>query len=306
MENFIRYPKIFALGHKENEDIFINPDDTIVIEEKIDGANFRFMIKNGNIIFGSRTQQLTSDNIAKNFMRCIEYVREQTKKCNLKDYGGMIFFGECCVKHTLTYDWDKIPPFLGFDVMSIKEHWFKCRKNVEKMYKELGLQCVPLIKMCSSKDITSYEDKDVPVSEYAPRSKPEQQCEGVVFKNEDTGIRAKYVRAEFKEENRTTFGGSVKYTEDDTGKVVCKYCVNPRIDKCIFKLIDEGLKLEMTLMKYLPRFVYRDIMEEHGNDILFSKMTINFQQLNKQITRRCLNVLQQVITNNALNKEVEK
>ncbi len=44
MENFIKYKKIRQLGHEENKHIFLDPDDEIVIEEKVDGANFRFMV----------------------------------------------------------------------------------------------------------------------------------------------------------------------------------------------------------------------------------------------------------------------
>jgi len=307
MELFARYPKIKLLGHKDNEDIFLNPGDVIVIEEKMDGANFRFMINKNRIIFGSRTQQITSDegkddNVAKNFRRCLDYIREQIKGVDLTDYKKVIFYGECMVKHTLEYDWDKIPPFLGFDIFDITSDKFMNRAEYKTMYKNLKLKCVSCIDIVNSSDITQFEDKNIPLSEYAPLSNPSQKAEGVVFKNQITGMRAKYVRTEFKEESRETFGISAKFAKDDTEKVVAKYCVNPRIDKGIFKLIDEGHKLEMALMKQLPKFIYQDIIEEHGTDILFSKMTINFMQLNKQITRRCLKVLQQVIINNALSK----
>ena len=36
---FHKYRKIYTLGHKENATILDNPDDEIIIEEKIDGAN---------------------------------------------------------------------------------------------------------------------------------------------------------------------------------------------------------------------------------------------------------------------------
>jgi len=58
----------------------------------------------------------------------------------------------------------------------------------------------------------------------------------------------------------------------------------------------------MKLMQYLPKNVYVDIMEEEWREILIeSKWKIDLKNLNKTITKRCLAVLQQVITNNALN-----
>ena len=56
----------------------------------------------------------------------------------------------------------------------------------------------------------------------------------------------------------------------------------------------------MQMMEELPNRVYRDIMEEEWREIVFSRWKIDFGQLKKPITKRCLAVLQQVITNNAL------
>lgn len=36
MEDFIKYPKIKVLGDEENKDLLSNPDDYIIIQEKID------------------------------------------------------------------------------------------------------------------------------------------------------------------------------------------------------------------------------------------------------------------------------
>ena len=87
MDGFSKYLKIKQAGHKDNALMFTDDNDQIFIEEKVDGGNFRFMFKNGNIIFGSRTQQLTSDegedtNVQKNFVRCVEYVKEKNS-CNI-------------------------------------------------------------------------------------------------------------------------------------------------------------------------------------------------------------------------------
>ena len=56
MEGFEKYHKIKRAGDAENATMFINGDDEIAEQEKIDGANFRFTYLNGKIVFGSRTQ----------------------------------------------------------------------------------------------------------------------------------------------------------------------------------------------------------------------------------------------------------
>jgi len=165
MEGFHKYDKIRQLGHQENQDIFIDPDDEIVIQEKIDGANFRFAFNGDKIIFGSRTQQLTSDegeetNIAKNFRRCCEFVAKQTSDLGLrKKYGGLIFFGECCVKHSLNYNWDTIPPFLGFDIYHIATGRYYNQEDVKRIYDELQLEMVPEVWVGKVKDLPKFLEK---------------------------------------------------------------------------------------------------------------------------------------------------
>ena len=41
---FHKYHKIKLLGNEDNQGILSDPDDDIIIEEKMDGGNFRFMI----------------------------------------------------------------------------------------------------------------------------------------------------------------------------------------------------------------------------------------------------------------------
>ncbi len=296
MVEFKKYPKIKQLGHEENEELLKDPEDEIVIEEKIDGANFRFMIKDKKIIFGSRTQQLEDDS-GGNWKRCIEFIKEKFEKTERQFLEGYIYYGECITKHTMDYDWEKILPFLGFDIYDLETNKFIEEKDVA--FAKMGLPNIPQIKVVQAKDIKSLTDDDVPISKYASPSSKDQKAEGIVLKNYNKQIMAKYVREKFKEANRETFGQSGKFTETDDDRIVAMYCTNARIDKIIFKLIDDGHKLETKLMEHLPKRVMEDIYEEHWKEICWSKWSINFHQVRKKISKRCFSVLKQVITNNA-------
>ena len=154
--NFEKYKKIKILGNEENIDIFNNPDDYIIIQEEVDGGNFRFMINNDNIIFGTITTQLTSSTgeeiyVNKNFQSCINLLKEKIKNKNLKKYEGYIFFGENMVKHSLDYDWEKIPRFLGFDIKDLKKNEYLHYYEVKEIYKKLDLDMVPLVDIKKSK-----------------------------------------------------------------------------------------------------------------------------------------------------------
>jgi len=319
--SFRTYTKIKRLGDEENKDIFLNPEDEIVIQEKMDGANFRFMFKDGKIIFGSRTQMLSEDKehkFQKNFNRCIEYIKTQIfDKVNLdlSYFEGMVFYGECMVAHSMQYDWDKVPPFLGFDINNESNQNFARRflpyPINEEIFRILGLPFVPIVKICKAKDIGVIDDNAVPISKYAIPSGTDdtRKAEGIVMKKykfgddrKDGQIFAKYVRDKFKEINAEVFGSkSVKYNgEDNTPDLVFKYCTNARIDKIIFKLLDEGKKLSTTLMPDLIRGVLNDIYEEASLEIVKSDWVIDFPKMRKLVPKRCIAVLNQVITNNAL------
>lgn len=306
--DFIKYPKIKQLGDEENKDIFKDKQDIIFLQEKVDGANFRvYITQEGKAIFGSRTQQLTSNdgedtNVQKNFVRCLKYVRERLQEGDLTKHNGLILFGECMVKHTIDYDWEKTPPFLGFDIFDTKTGKFLDMDEASKIFVSLGLEIVPLIKVLKAGEIKDFTDEDVPKSRYC-----EGLAEGVVFKNYEKQIYAKYVRAQFKEKNLEEFGGSRKHATTDENYFTAIYCTNARIEKCIWKLIDDGEKLHLSLMPKLIKAVYKDVWEENWNEIVSTRgKTISFDKLKKSFTKRCFHVLNSVITNNALNKEVEE
>ena len=97
---FKKYSKIYRIGHDKTKELLTDKKAIIHVEEKIDGGNFRFYIsKEGKIIIGSRTQQLTSDkgeddNMNKMFKRCADFVREKLQGKDLTEYCGFIFYGE--------------------------------------------------------------------------------------------------------------------------------------------------------------------------------------------------------------------
>ena len=305
---FHKYKKIKPLGDPDNEDIFLDPQDEIFIQEKLDGANFRFIIQRGILIFGSRGQQLTSDegedtNVGKSFVMCLEHIRDTLKGKDLTEYEGLIFYGECMVKHTIHYEWEKIPAFLGFDIML--EDKFLHTTLVKKTFADLGLDMVPEIKRTFAGDIKEVTDADVPISKYAPLSNINQQAEGIVFKNHTKQLYAKYVRLAFKEDNKLTFGEIGKFAEGFDAQLIAKYCTNARIEKAIWKFVDMGKQLDMALTPMISGFVYQDIWEEEWKSIIKLNKELDMRKFRKGVLLRCKAVLDQMITNNAILKKKE-
>ena len=300
MDDFIKYPKIKYLGSVENKDIFDVIDDEIIVEEKMDGANMRFFVKGGKVYVGSRNvvfgdMNSVKDNVGRYNLALRMFYNAMKGKEN--KYDGLIFFGECMVRHTIDYNWEKTPSLLLFDIYDINEKRFYDYDEKVKVFNDLNLPYVPLIERIKVIDIKGkkIDDSFVPNSKYY-----DGKAEGIVFKNYKRQIFAKYVRGKFKEENKMAFGGSKKSANDDTERVVFAYVTNARIEKNIFKLIDEGHGLDMKLMRVLPKSVLDDVIEEHAKDVFYSKYIIDFRKFKRMITKRCSHVLKRIIYDNMI------
>lgn len=111
----------------------------------------------------------------------------------------------------------------------------------------------------------------------------------------------KFVRVEFKEANKGKFGGKTKgISIEGAQQVVDKYCTNMRIEKAIFKFVDEGKELDMNLMPMIIGYVYQDIWTEEWKTIVKKMKECNFVTMRQLIADRCRAVLNQTIINNEL------
>lgn len=292
-----KYDKIKTLGNKENEDIFKHYNDDIYIEEKIDGANFRFSIYEGMIVFGSRNTILenTSNN---NWTKCVNFVKEKVNNSILSDLenlSNLVFFGECCIPHTLKYNLDIIPPFLGFDIWDNTNEKYLNPVFRNEIFEFLNLPVVPTIKKLKVYEINILDDMLVPMSLYR-KGIDNELAEGIVIKNYKKQIFAKVVRSEFKEENKKIFRGSPKHAKNDTEKIYLKYSTTARIKKVALKLRDEeNVEINRKMMHKLPNAIIYDIYEEHGKEIFMSNYIINFKELKKLISKRCLKVIDDIL-----------
>jgi len=298
---FLKYGKIRLIGHEENETLLIDPEDEIVIQEKMDGANGRFCISDGTLIFGSRNNILIdSDNggSASVWLRFIRHIRAAFDGKDLNVVIGdrsLIFYGEVMHKHSISYEWDRTPVFLGYDIFDIATGKYLNYPEVVDIYNGLGIETVPLRGVYKVKDLPKLDETIIPPSKYY-----NGLAEGVVIKNYSKQVFGKLVREKFKEVNKEAFGKPAKFAADDTEKILCKYCTNARIDKNIFKLVDDGKRLGMELMIDLPKRVWEDIVVEEGVEILNTRGVIDLTQLRKDISKRCAEVLKTTIVNSAL------
>ena len=302
--NFLKYPKIKIFGERDNEHLLSVKDDVIYIEEKIDGANFRFYIKNGAVIYGSRTQEyLHSSDAEKIFVRAIDQVTKLVTESFLKKYEGHVFYIENCVPHSLIYNKSKIPVVLGIDIMNPK-HLIVDYETKVKIFNDLKMEIVPLVKTILAGEIKESDfenDNIVPMSQFV-----DKKAEGIVLKNYKRQIFAKYVADQFREVHKETFGIRKRFAENDNELFTSIYATNARIDKWILKLLDQGNALDRKLMHKLPRTVITDIAQEESANFMFKHWTLGLPKLRTLISRRCLNVLDLMIRQQEFVDEIKE
>lgn len=299
-----KYPKIFRLGNDENEDIFNDPEQEIVIEEKVDGGNGAFWLEQegsdqGNYInkicFASRTRPLIGGLENGQFKSCIKWVIEQHTKSVEENQSAIdpdyIYYGEYMTAHTLPYDWDNTPRFIGFDILRKEDHTFLNRQEKEKEFKRLGLPIVPLVLQKKVKDLQIKDiEKLVPQSAYGPI-----QAEGIVLKAYGLTNRwgrpcwAKYVREQFKEENKKIFGDPKKEKAEDRDSfaIYKTYFTPTRYTKILQRLRDEGHPMQMSTMKEYPKALLEDFYEECLREIPHKYNSVNFKYLKQKIMKEC-------------------
>ena len=248
----------------------------------------------------------------KRFKAAIDHVRETVDVDELPDERHrMTFFGENMVKHSLDYDWDDVPRFIGFDIYchDCEEYveWEKAKTIFEV---NLGLATAPVVDEISVDDFD--QDYEVPESEWR-----DGKAEGVVIINEDLdenhrsgfSTRAKLVTDEFVEKHKESMDGGGRESVHDYEKIASKYATEARIRKQIHKMQDEGRKLGMELMQNsgnstgLPMRVVEDIFIEECPEIVRSNHTINMKKLRSEIAKKCVSILRRVMRNSELNGE---
>lgn len=288
-----KYGKIKLIGHKDNKDIYLSPDDLIVIQEKMDGSNFRFAFNNGVVTFGSRDQVLTEEvQKQKYWVQAVAYITDKVNYELIEGYDGFAFYGECLrPKRNILYDQDRIPPFLGFDIMKDGEYLYW--KDAKGIFEDMGIGFVPVLGQFSAEAVRRLVEQSI--KELVPKSAyRDGPAEGVVFKNAKRGIYAKFV---FEPEVRKTprkdrpKDPDMEIAED----FVHKYATSIRIQKKIVSLLEEGYELDMPLMKYLPTRVLDDIVEEEAEEIVTSFPSFDVRKAKGILAKVCVRQLKDYI-----------
>jgi len=279
--------------------------DTVYVQEKLDGANFRFMLRDHldeeyepdrKLVFGSRNVVWKHEvDVANAFSDhtetgegALEYIRDTINVGMMRMFDsendGIVVYGEAMHPHTLEYQWTEVPRVVIYDMWKMGEQTFVHPYALKAKCRSLGLAWSPYVDEVPT---DHYGEVSVPQSAYR-----DGKAEGVVLKNPSTGARAKIVTDEFKEKHDGPSPSLSNVT--DTDVVVDTYVTSARIEKQAHKLVDEGQwdELQMEMMADLPEAVVRDAMdEEAGSIVMENNYEIDTRELRSKASTKCARVL---------------
>lgn len=290
---FQKYPKVKILGDRSNEEILTIPGK-VVIQEKVDGANFGFYVEDNILYFCSHNNNLTDSNqIAKTGIpkrwKGIEPVLESFKNDPLMFDSDLYYYGESMQKHTLEYD--NISGFIGFDIFDLVSEKFLNQGLCKNYFDLLDLPFIhTIVEIDTSENITL----DYLKSLYQKSAYRDGSAEGIVIKRYDTQQMAKIVDDDFKEKYRQP---KLKVESTNEQRIVDTYVTDARIEKMIHKLHDDNNEIDMTMVRLLFKSVIKDIFEEEIIEIYQNYNSINFKILTVLVSKRCVIVLKRVIMN---------
>jgi len=303
LSEFKKYPKIYRLGSEENKEFFEFQEDTIVVEEKVDGGNGSFWIgEDEQVHVGSRNRDLTSEEDERTFAKQRAFLKERLIGKNINP--EYIYYIEWMAKHTINYTC--VPDIIGLDIrlkrsMNNEECGLFLGRDMRiNLFDELGIENIPLVWRGKINDLKKIElNSLIGDSKYY-----NGKMEGVVLKNYCRRSRqgnhqlyAKVVADEFKENNKAIFGG-VRKKVTDTDKIVEEYCTEARVRKQILKLVnEEGYVLGMELMRYLSSRVSKDILVEEITGIFEAYKWIDFKSFKNMISKKSARYLRDFMLN---------
>ena len=223
--------------------------------EKVDGANFRFQLQqSGLILFGDRSRVYEDpDAIPTPYQHAVRHIRENLDRDALRSAVDMVedivFFGEAMHHHTINYDWERTPSFLGFGVWSADANTFYPFDTVERVFSRLSLESVNAFeKECRAR----YFDPD---SYTIPQSKwYDGPAEGVIIWNK-RGHRAKLLHPAFREVDETV------PVDASAEELAAKYATQRRFEKLATKLDDRHQAV--TFDRLYERALEDIVREEH-------------------------------------------
>ena len=257
------YTKVYQLGHRWITTLL---DGHIIIEEKIDGSQFSFRVKDGKPECCSHNQDKTLDNTTNDmFHPAVLTVLDLFTQNKLQE--GLTYRGEFLNKpchNVLKYNRVPIKNIILFDIDMGVENYTPHKS----MWADgLGLEIVPLLWEGEGKDFTLDLCKELLERESILGG---TKIEGIVIKNYDKFgpdgkiMAGKFVSEKFKE----TAQNKLKNILSGTQAIILRLKTEARWQKAIQHLTESNLlQNEPADIGPLVKEIKKDVLEECKDQI---------------------------------------
>lgn len=253
--------RIFEAGH-------------LWLMEKVDGANFRFQLQQSGLIrFGDRRRSYDDpDAVPEPYQHAVRHVRAQLDRTALRsavdDVENVVFFGEAMHHHTIEYDWDRTPSFLGFDIWSADAATFYPPDTVEQIFDQLGLQSVNVFERERRTRDFDPDTYTVPQSEWY-----DGPAEGVIIRDKQ-GHRAQLLHPEFRE-----IDASIP-VETSAAELAATYATQRRFEKltAILEAQNQPVHFETLYDRVLE-----DIVREAHNQLYDGRGAVDLETFRSEV-----------------------
>lgn len=258
-----KYTKIIRFGKNETLGILEYLGSTIVVQEKLDGANASFTLENGQLIAYSRRMKLDQENDLRGFYSWVHTIDHELLNNNY------LYFGEWLVKHKIDYG-KHMNQFYLFDVYDKTQERYVHFEIVKQEARRIGLNLIPVF----------YEGEAVSLDQlqaYVGLSKLGTTGEGIVIKNIDYTYKGRQVYTKIVNDNFREIKIKTpkkKLTKTKEGQFIDQFLTEARIEKMLFNLMDEKIidenfefKDKGTILKHLNVRLYEDLLEEEEESL---------------------------------------
>lgn len=261
--------------------------DSIVVQEKIDEANFsiRYDEETDSIRSFSRKKELDFGN---NLRGAWEWSQKLDKNLLYRALGNtLVLFGEWLVSHTIVYPQDKYQNAYFYDIWDTRTEKYLTQDEVKNIVNQLGLIYVPVFY---KGEFQSWEH----LKQYIGKTDlGGEQGEGIVVKNmtklNDPNTRlpfyTKIVSDNFAEKKSIKKFDDGKLEHRASMQAIVETVVtDARVRKLVHKMVDEGLIPEgwdehnmSDIARIIGKEVYYDCVKEEPEvveqvGVLFGKL----------------------------------
>lgn len=271
-EEIKKYTDVVRYGKSSTNGV-LQEGDIISITEKIDGANASFRKDETNplgISCYSRNNPLDENNTLSGYYGwVIDNILPIKDKLNDK----YIYYGEWLVKHKVIYKDEYYKKFYMFSIWDIEEEQYLSDDIVQTEAERLGLTTTNYFYIGEFK---SFEHLMSFVGKSDMTLEP-NTGEGIVVKNvnyfDNYGRQmfVKLVSDKFAEVQKQRLPKNPNI-DSPVIELVKSVLTKPRVEKIIYKLVDEGILKEDydiedmgLILKSLDSRVYEDIMKEESD-----------------------------------------